>query len=106
MWGVWSLGLGLAECLFLLLLLLNIMLHPGTVHLCISLRCTAEKWILRAPLSQNVLRHTLHWTLFLPVAGLTKLVPRSSNMASNCLLASSGLLPGPVCSLFSLCGGS
>ena len=61
----------MAECLLRLLLLLNIMLHPGTEHLCISLKCTAEKWILRAPLSQKVFMHTWHWTLFLPVVGLT-----------------------------------
>jgi len=85
----------LAECLFLLLLLLNIMLHPGTVHLCISRRWTALKWILSAPLSQKVFRQTLHWTLFLPVVGLTKAVPRSSNIASKCL-SGSGLRPGPV----------
>ena len=87
----------MAECLFLLRLLLNIMLHPGTVHLCISLRWTALKWILRAPLSQNVFRQTLHCTLFFPVVGLTKEVPRSSNMASKCLLSPSGLRPGPAC---------
>ena len=98
MCGVCSLGLGLAEWRLRLRLLLNIMLQPGTVHLCISRRCTAEKWILSAPLSQNVFRHTLHWTRFLPVLGLTKEVPRSSNMASNWRLDSSGRLPGPACS--------
>ena len=69
MLGVWSLGLGLDECLSLLLLLLNFLLQPGTEHLCISRRCTALKWILRAPLLQKVLRQTSHWTRFLPVAG-------------------------------------
>ena len=51
------------------------MLQPSAVHLCISRRCTAEKCILRAPLSQNVLRQTLHCTLFLPVTGLIREVP-------------------------------
>ena len=50
----------MAECRFLLLLLLNIMLQPGTEHLCISRKCTALKWIFKAPLSQNVFRQTLH----------------------------------------------
>ena len=39
------------------------------------LRWTAEKWILSAPLSQNVLRQTLHWTRFFPVVGDTKEIP-------------------------------
>lgn len=52
------------------------MLHPSTVHLCISRRWTAEKCIFSAPLSQNVFKHTLHCTLFLPVAGLMNCVPR------------------------------
>ena len=97
-----SLGLGLAECRLRLLRELNIMLHPGTEHLCISLRCTAEKWILSAPLSQNVFRHTLHCTRFLPVAGLTNEVPRSSNIRSSLCEASIGLRPGP---LYDSCSG-
>lgn len=52
------------------------MLQPSTVHLCISRRCTAEKWIFKAPLSQNVFRQTLHCTRFLPVAGLINCVPK------------------------------
>ena len=60
--------------------LLNIMLQPWMVHLCISRRCTALKWILSAPLSQKVFMQTLHWTRFFPVVGLTKVVPRSSGM--------------------------
>ena len=48
----------MAECRFLLLLLLNIMVQPFTVHRCISRRWTALKWILRAPLSQKVFMHT------------------------------------------------
>ena len=93
--GVCSFGFGLAECLFLLLLLLNIMLQPGTEHLCISRKCTALKWIFKAPLSQKVFRQTLHWTLFFPVAGLTKVVPRSSWKAAYCRVGSirSGRLP-------------
>jgi hypothetical protein len=68
--GLCNFGLGLAEWRLRDRLELNIMLHPSTVHLCISRKWTAEKWILRAPLSQKVLRQTLHWTRFLPVAGL------------------------------------
>lgn len=48
---------------------LKTMLQPCTVHLCISRKCTAEKWIFSAPLSQNVFRQTLHFTRFLPVVG-------------------------------------
>ena len=93
--GVCSFGFGFAECLFLLLLLLNIMLQPCIVHLCISRKCTALKWIFKAPLSQNVFRQTLHWTRFFPVAGLTKVVPRSSWKAAYCRVGSirSGRLP-------------
>lgn len=63
------------------------MLHPSTVHLCISRKWTAEKWIFRAPLSQNVFRHTLHWTRFLPVAGLMNCVPKFTGTAPHCRLA-------------------
>ena len=52
--GECSLGLGLAEWRFRLRLELNIMLHPSTVHLCISRRCTAEKWIFNAPVNQSI----------------------------------------------------
>ena len=78
--GLRDLGLGLAEWRLRLRRLLNIMLQPWMVHLCISLRCTALKWILRAPLSQKVFMQTLHCTRFFPVVGLTKGVPRSSGM--------------------------
>lgn len=67
--GEWSFGFGLALWRLRDRLELNIILQPSTVHLCISRRCTAEKWIFNAPLSQNVFRQTLHWTRFLPVAG-------------------------------------
>uniref|UniRef100_A0A6B0V8G4 Secreted protein n=1 Tax=Ixodes ricinus TaxID=34613 RepID=A0A6B0V8G4_IXORI len=67
--GVCNLGFGLALCRFRLRRELNIILQPSTVHLCISRRCTALKWILRAPLSQKVLRQTWHWTRRFPVAG-------------------------------------
>ena len=83
--GVCSFGFGLAECLFLLLLLLNIMLQPCIVHLCISRKCTALKWIFKAPLSQNVFMQTLHWTLFFPVVGLTKEMPMSSGKFARLL---------------------
>lgn len=66
MWGECSFGLGFAEWRFLDLRELNIIEHPATVHLCISRRWTALKWIFRAPLSQNVLRQTAHWTRLLP----------------------------------------
>lgn len=67
--GVCNFGFGFEECLFLDRRELKTMLQPLTVHLCISRKCTALKWIFRAPLSQNVLRQTLHLTLFLPVVG-------------------------------------
>lgn len=41
--GECSFGFGLALCRFLDRRELNIMVHPSTVHLCISRRCTAEK---------------------------------------------------------------
>ena len=44
------------------------------------LRCTAEKCILSAPLSQNVLRHTLHCTRFFPVVGETNAIPMLSRI--------------------------
>lgn len=70
MCGECSLGFGLALWRFLERRELNTMLQPSTVHLCISRRCTAEKWILRAPLSQKVLKQIEHWTRFFPVDGL------------------------------------
>lgn len=94
-WGECSFGLGFALCLFLDLLELNIMLHPFTVHWCISRRWTALKWIFNAPLSQNVFRHTLHCTLFFPVVGLMNGVPRFGGMfpeAPHC--PAPGLFPG------------
>ena len=87
--GVCSFGFGFAECRFLLLLLLNIMLQPCIVHLCISRKCTALKWIFKAPLSQNVFMHTLHWTRFFPVVGLTKEMPRSSGKLVRLLISTS-----------------
>lgn len=93
--GEWSFGLGLALCLFRDLLELNIMLHPFTVHWCISRRWTALKWIFNAPLSQNVFRHTLHCTLFLPVVGLMNGVPRFGGMFPDAPhWPPPGLLPG------------
>lgn len=74
--GECNLGFGLALCRFRLRRELNIIEHPSTVHLCISRKCTAEKWILSAPLSQNVFKQTLHWTRFLPVAGFMNCVPK------------------------------
>lgn len=59
------------------------MLHPSTVHLCISRKCTAEKWIFSAPLSQKVFRQTLHCTRFLPVAGLMNWVPKLTGTAPH-----------------------
>ena len=40
---------------------------PSTLHACISRKCTAEKCILSAPLSQKVFKQTLHCTRFFPV---------------------------------------
>lgn len=59
------------------------MLQPSTVHLCISRRCTAEKWIFKAPLSQKVFRQTLHCTRFFPVAGFINWVPRFKGMLDD-----------------------
>ena len=70
---------------FRLLLELNIMLHPSTVHLCISRRWTALKWILRAPLSQKVFKQAEHWTRFLP-DGDTKTPCALSGFAARALV--------------------
>ena len=100
--GVCSFGFGFAECLFLLLLLLNIMVHPCTLHLCISRKWTAEKWIFRAPLSQNVFMQTLHWTRFLPVE-LTYVIPMSSGNGVLLGLSSIELRRLPESLSISLC---
>lgn len=84
--GECSFGFGLALCRLRERLELNIILHPSTVHLCISRKCTAEKCIFKAPLSQNVFKHTLHWTRFLPVAGLINCVPKFNGTDPHCRL--------------------